>query len=1133
MKQQFFIPSLRHAKKLFSFGLLCLAWSASIPARAQDNKTVFQIGRPDGDYAEFAIAGNLSAFPQKFPQDVDFAVGQSQAKQQWPFVHPGPLDAWAGGRAHAFRITFSVSKLVPGYYRFVIDFVDTHDSAPPCLTIDINGTQLKRRLPAGNGDASLTNPKAGKNYSLEQVIPATLLHSGGNSITLTNAEGSWALYDDIRLESGAPAPAEPLRVEGQALPFYKRTPEGLRRVMKLSVENQAGGATPAEIVWKAGSYSGRQKFESRFGHNEMFVAMPDMEQKTVVELAVKTAGQETKGTAVLEPARKWRVFIVPTVHTDIGYTDLQEHIMVRHADNTLEALALIDKYPGFNWDFETFFQLDCFLRAHPEKTAEVFGRLRQGRMGLSAFFANMLTGLCSHEALNRVTLNARGLANKGGFGFQSVILDDVPGALGSLPMVLANSGIKYFIEGVNNDRAPYATQGLASPFYWEGPDGSRLLSDIVPGYAIAGGLIPSMERAAEALPGFLASHDNAAYPYDAVLVNGAFSDNQGIASWLPEVVEKWNAEWEYPKLILGRPEDFFGYIEKNFAGKIPVLKADFGGWWEDGAASSAMETALCRRAEERAVTAEMLHSLAAVLSGAEYPKSGFDDLWRDILLYDEHTWGAWCSISEPNSEQTVKQWEVKGSFARQADEISRRMLNDGLAKLAALTPAADLVVFNSLSWPRKDIVLTETAGAVEDLATKKTIPSQALPEGGGCFLASDLPSVGYRSYRNTVSAGSFKDAARIAGNEMENEFYRVLVDPQTGGLKSVFDKEAGRELVDAESDYRLGELVYVSGGEGTSAVHSDLKGLPAPQFTTHRQTAIGLKHINGPVFAELSSEARAEKFPKITLRVRLYHGLKRLDLRYELDKEETTAKEAVYIAFPFAFEVEKGGLWLEYPDAITEPLKDQHASACRDWFSVQRWLAASDGDAIVVLSPLDSPLVTLGGLTASTWPRRLSLSRAHVFAYIMNNYWHTNYKASQGGPFVFRFSITSRRGAFSKREALAQGWEMFCPPVARHGQGGRRALLSAAAKELLAVQPAGLPLLAFKPAEDGTGYIFRLWDFSGNAGQAILTLPKPAASVFSCDLVEINARDGKSRGKTISAPFGAFGPVTLKVRFER
>ncbi|MGA2749639.1 MAG: hypothetical protein ABSG59_12765 [Verrucomicrobiota bacterium] len=59
----------------------------------------------------------------------------------------------------------------------------------------------------------------------------------------------------------------------------------------------------------------------------------------------------------------------------------------------------------------------------------------------------------------------------------------------------------------------------------------------------------------------------------------------------------------------------------------------------------------------------MLHSLSAVLAGADYPKTNFDHVWHNILLYDEHTWGAAGSISSPIAEQTVKQWEVKSSFA--------------------------------------------------------------------------------------------------------------------------------------------------------------------------------------------------------------------------------------------------------------------------------------------------------------------------------------------------------------------------------------------------------------------------------------------------------------------------------------
>ena len=84
--------------------------------------------------------------------------------------------------------------------------------------------------------------------------------------------------------------------------------------------------------------------------------------------------------------------------------------------------------------------------------------------------------------------------------------------------------------------------------------------------------------------------------------------------------------------------------------------------------------------------------------------------------------------------------------------------------------------------------------------------------------------------------------------KMENEFYRVSIDAKSGGLKSIFDKETGRELIDADSEYRLGELIYASGGEGSYAISSNLKALPAPKFTYHRQQGVRISQANGPVF---------------------------------------------------------------------------------------------------------------------------------------------------------------------------------------------------------------------------------------------------------------------------------------------
>jgi alpha-mannosidase len=1113
--------------RLFSVFLLC----ASVFVTRAESNVVFQVGVRDDDYGEFAIAGNYSLYPQQFSNDVNFTIGQSNPGRDWPFILPGPVDGWAGGKTHTFAIHFQIPRVEPGYYQLDIDFVSTHDSAPPDLVIDVNGGAVRRQLPKGSGgDDSLTNPKAGKPYSLYQLIPASQLRAGDNTITLSSDDGSWALFDDLRLESDVSAPNRTLTMKATPLPFFKRSSDGLRRAVRLSIYSLQWNSLPAELEWSSKAASGSERLNLSFGDNEPLIIVPDTDE---VDVTVKTAKNEIKLPVTLPPAKKWLLYIVPTSHTDIGYTDYQSHIKVRHGNNGVAALRLLKDYPDFKWYSETFWQLNVCLVLHPELTDAIFAQLRQKRWGLSADYANMLTGLCSSEALDRLTLDSRKVANRGGFELNSDILDDVPSAIGSLPMVLAHSGIKYFIEGANNDRAPYAGQ-VPNPFYWEGPDGSRVLAEITtrPGYGAANNLLPSVSRAMEQLPQWLERFETNTYPYDAALINGAYSDNHPVLDWLPKVVNEWNSQWAYPRLIFGQPEDFYGYILKNYSNNIPVLKTDFGDWWADGAGSAAYETTLSRRAEERAVTAEMLHSLASIMTGADYPETNFDGLWENILLFNEHTWGAAGSIGDPYGDETVGQWKVKAEYAVDADAQSRELLNSGMGELAGMVPASDLVVFNPLAWQRNAVVDTESAVAVRDMKTKRIYPCQTLPEGGSCFVADELPAVGYRTYQRAVLKNIPPDAVRISGNQMENEYYRITLNPVTGGIASIYDKQLGRELVDTNAEFNLGELIYVTGGEGTYAIHSDLKNLPPPQFADHPQKGIRIDFENGPVFGEMDSHATADDFPGITMRVRLYRGIKQLDLIFELDKKESLHKEGVYLAFPFEPDARQVGLWLDYPDEITEPLKDQHPSACRDWYSVQRWLAVSDGEDTVEMSSLDAPLFTIGGLTACTWPRELSLQRGHVFGYIMNNYWHTNYKAQQGGHFVFRYSITSNAGGFSKREAVMRGWNMYCPAVAARGEGNHKSMFSAFADSFVRVKPIGLPLTTIKGAEDGDGFIFRCCDYSGAGGTMKLALPKAVREVTGCNLVETDEGKMRGRGRRVSVPLTPFAPASVRVTFS-
>ena len=163
----------------------------------------------EGDSHDLALAGKYRQYSKQFPDDVNFVVGKSEAKQDWPYIHPGPADAWAGSTAHPFKINFQIAKVEEGYYRLVVDYNATHPTDPPTVAVDINGQQFERKLPAGEARTALDNLKAGKSYSLEQLIPPAMLHAGDNSITLTNVSGSWAVYDDVRLESGVAAPRRP------------------------------------------------------------------------------------------------------------------------------------------------------------------------------------------------------------------------------------------------------------------------------------------------------------------------------------------------------------------------------------------------------------------------------------------------------------------------------------------------------------------------------------------------------------------------------------------------------------------------------------------------------------------------------------------------------------------------------------------------------------------------------------------------------------------------------------------------------------------------------------------------------------------------------------------------------------
>lgn len=1066
-----------------------------------EEKTIWQIGKFDNCYEEFAIPHNHGAYNASFPKDVTFNVGKSDPAKDWPFIHPGPSDSWAHGRVHPFEVVFDLPDQPSGVYTLLIDLVSTHDHATPIMELSVNGQTGRFRLPSGPGDGALTDCARGREHVIRLTIPPTMFRKGQNALGLQITEGSWMLYDALSLSNDPSASMPKPAVNKVSLTptmFLVKRDGKLKQVVKLIAECSPG--TPEATV----SYGKRM---TKLKPNLLGIAETDLEidevkAPTTLQVSVACGGESKTASCEMKPQRRWRLYVQPSSHIDVGYTDWQERVIDLHNRNMSLALDLCKQYPDFVWNTEVAWPQDNYLSMMPKERRDEFIKYAQeGRIGCQAVYGNMLTGILSHEEMIRTLYYAHNVAKQYGIPYDMAVSSDVPTQVWTLPTVLAGAGIKYFSAGLNLTRGDSFNQLFNKPFYWQGPDGGKVLTWLNNQYAMATrlGLTGSVDAASREIQGFLAGFDRDDYPYDAVLAFGGLWDNQPLSPALASVVADWNKRYEYPKIILCRGPEFFRYVEKNFAEHIETIAGDGGVYWEDGAGSSSKETAAVRVAKEQLTTAEKIYSLLSTLGVAKYPKAEIDAAWKNAILYDEHTWGAHCSISQPEHEQTLHQWAYKRTFAVLAAKQSKDLLGRALHDLAAFAHPhdGDIVVYNPLSW--------QVSGPVELLSG---------PDNSPPHWADNVPPMGCKVISGLYSV-SVGDGGR---RPLENNYYRVEFDPATGAIKSLFDKELGLELVDQSSAQGFNQYMYLRGGQPADVTEGKASTEAVeynPGQGRHGATVSGSAHLT----------------PEWTTQVVLYENLKRIDFINRLRKNRTYEKEAGYFAFPF--NLDKPEFYVELPNGVVRPKKEMLPGACMSWYCAQDYVAAADDKCAVVWSAVESPLITIGDITRETFKSPLPIENGHLYAYAFNNYWFTNYKASQGGEMEFRYSLTS----MPKYDPVA---------ASRFGQSVRNPLVAWKVSRLDATVPIGTPRVApslasvsaenvnvqaVKQAESGDGLIIRLRELAGKSTPVTLTLPKGLfKEAWSCNLVEDAQSKLKLSGGKVTVTVPANGLATVWVR---
>ncbi len=867
-------------------------------------------------------------------------------------------------------------------------------------------------------------------------------------------------------------------------------------------------------------------------------------------LATATVGgvrsQATFAAVPLLPVVPREIYLINHNHLDIGYTDVHEKVRDKHWRAMDSAIVFAERSRAystgarFNWNVEGLWPLDAYLaQRSAADTARLLAAVRRGDLTLNATYANLMTGLSSGEELIHLLDYTRTLRRDHGVAITTATSSDVPGFTWGLVPALALQGIRYLSSGPNympgpsqdGDRIGHTLAAWGDkPFWWIGPSGrdSVMVLTAGRGYSWAGGWPSGRITLADAnvMSEYMDDLVARKYPWDIVQVRVAIGGDNGYPdAQLADVVQAWNARFESPKLVIATLPKLFSAMERRHGTKLPRIRGDLTGFWEDGAMSSAREQIMNRASAARIVQAGTL----AALRGQPLPERDRNAAWRSVLLWDEHTWGADRSISEPDSPETLAQWVLKQRFALDGDSASRALLKLALSRR---TPATTTRIANSIDmWNTHETVHRGVTIIPESLsrgrdqgrdARGRDVPAQRLRDGS---LAVKLPLQPIGVTRIALSADgpvaqsprAEAHAAHADGDSLWTDRLVVHISRETGAIASARWRHAGREreLVDATrggwNRYR-----YVLGRDTSRA---------------HEATRTRIEVVDdGPLVATLRIISDAPGAKSLRRDVSLQSGSDAIDVVTTLDKTAVRDKEAVHIAFPL--NVPRGTVRMEQGLAIVRPELDQAAGANRNVYPVQRWLDASNAEYGVTVVTPDLPLWQLNGLTAEAFKQPdgredwlwHSLPGTEFVAYAMNNYWHTNFKADQPGLVTFRVTLVPH-GPFDAATATRLGLIASEPPVVTHSADREFGA------SLFTLDNAQIVLSSVTSSRDAKAMIVRMW----NPGATPATVGFRWARSHAQTPRTWISSPAEERGKPLSGRvmLPPFGTSTLRIEWVR